>query len=179
FDVSSDGRYLAYVENDASRLDIGILPLAGDQEPFLFLQSEFAEVVPRFSPDGKWLAYVSNESGRFEVYVVPFPGPGRKWQISTAGGSEPHWRDNGKEIYYVSLNQQLMAVEVRARGDTFEVRAERALFEVPPASAGGPGLIYDTLGNGKRFLINTPGEVRTNTPLTLVVNWIAELPDRK
>ena len=50
------------------------------------------------SPDGRFLAYLSNESGRNEIYVQSFPGPGGKWQISTAGGADPHWRADGKEI---------------------------------------------------------------------------------
>ena len=70
--------------------------------------------MPVLSPDGRFLAYTSNESGRFEVYVQSFPGPGGKWQISTAGGGEPHWRADGKELYYRAPDQKVMAVEIRA-----------------------------------------------------------------
>ena len=80
-----------------------------------------------FSPDGRFLAYQSNESGRKEVYVQSFPDPGGKWQVSTAGGVDPRWRADGKEIYYRAPDQKLMAVEVQAGGD-FPAGVPQPLF---------------------------------------------------
>ena len=78
------------------------------------LRTEFDESQGQFSPDGRWVAYASDESGRPEVYVQPFPGPGPKIQISTAGGIQPRWRRDGKELFYrVDVTGKMMAVRSR------------------------------------------------------------------
>jgi tricorn protease-like protein len=82
----------------------------------------------KFSPDGRWVAYVSEESQRGEIYVSPFSRPGGKRQISTNGGIKPRWRADGKEIFYLSPEGNLMATEVRISGETVEVGATHALF---------------------------------------------------
>jgi len=83
------------------------------QKPFPFLKTPYDERDGQFSADGKWIAYQSNASGRYEVYVQPFPGPGEKVQISSNGGAQPRWNKNGKEIFYVSLDSQMMAAPVK------------------------------------------------------------------
>ena len=114
-DWSRDGKYIAYSsQGKETEWDIWILPTFGDKKPVPFVKTPFAELRPVFSPDGRFLAYQSNESGRAEIYVQSFPGPGGKWQISTAGGIEPHWRGDGKELYYRAPDQKLMAVEIQA-----------------------------------------------------------------
>ena len=62
----------------------------------------------KFSPDGRWVAYVSDENGRPEVYVQSFPTSGGKWLISTQGGTEPLWRADGKELFYIAGDRKLM-----------------------------------------------------------------------
>ena len=122
---SPDGRFLAYNDTPkgASQGDIWVLPLLGDRKPIPFVQTQFSEWDAHFSPDGHWLAYVSNESGRPEVYIAPFPGPGGKWQVSTAGGILPRWRRDGRELFYVALDNQLMAAEIKLVGSTVHVGA--------------------------------------------------------
>ena len=56
------------------------------------------------SPDGHWMAYASNESGPLQVYVQAVPASGGKFQISNAGGTQPRWRRDGKELFYVSAD---------------------------------------------------------------------------
>ena len=106
-----------------------MLPTSGDRKPVPFLKTQFAELMPVFSPDGRFLAYQSNESGRTEVYVQSFPGPGGKWQISTAGGVEPHWRADGKELYYRAPDQKLMAVDDPDREAAVTAGTPQPLFQ--------------------------------------------------
>ncbi len=171
-DLSSDGRFLAYhvIDNKTKTWDLGLYSVA-EKKTSVFLSTPAAEVNGRFSPDGRWIAYQSDESGTVEVYVRPFPGNGGKWQISTAGGGQPVWNRNGKEIFYVSADNKLMAVDVKADSG-FEAGPPRALFDVHLKSVNG--WKYDVSPDGQRFLANVViGEVKTN-PITLVLNWAAE-----
>src|SRR5206468_6690855 len=110
---SRDGRFLLY---GRALNDLLVLPLTGDRRPFPFLQTPFNEGTGQFSPDGRWVAYVSDESRRTDVYIAPFPEPAGKWLVSTGGGTHPRWRADGLEVFYVALDNKLMAAEVRARG---------------------------------------------------------------
>jgi Tol biopolymer transport system component len=174
-DWSADGRHLLYeIRGDAkTRSDVWALPLAGDRTPFPVLQTTFREVEAVFSPDGRWVAYNSDESGRSEIYVAPFPGPGRKWQISTTGGILPRWSRTGKEIFFDGPGERLMAAEVSASGDTFDVGRTQPLFEV---RSQRPGNVFDVTPDGQRFLVNTASVAFNSAPMTLVVNWPAALP---
>jgi hypothetical protein len=93
-----------------------------------------------------------------------------KWQISASGGRSPRWRGDGKEIFYLSPDNQMMAAEVEERGNGIEVGAAQALFRAASAPTFSP---YDVTSDGKKFVINTLAEL--STPLTLVVNWAANL----
>lgn len=111
-DWSSDNRFLAYQSDAGNALnDIWILPLFGDRKPYRFVATEFMEHSAKFSPNGKWVAYVSNESGTEEIYARPLGSPG-KVRISTSGGTQPAWRRDGKELFYVAPGRILMAVDV-------------------------------------------------------------------
>ena len=176
-DWSTDGRFIAYEEVDPkTKSDLWVLPLFGDRKPIPFLRAEFNESQGHFSPDGRWFAYVSDESGKKEVYVQTFPPSGAKWQISTDGGSFPKWRGDGKEIFYMSPDQKLTSVEVRS-DSTLQAGKPRALFEAHYFNI--PIYPYAVSSDGQRFLIVTPTEEQSNTaPLTVVLNWTAELKKR-
>ena len=171
-DWSPDGRFILYVVNaPKAGFDLWVLPLFGGRKPFPFLQTQFDEGPGLFSPDGRWIAYASNESGRAEVYVATFPGPGGKWQVSTAGGILPRWR--GKEIFYLAPDNKLMAAAINGQGSAFEVGAVRPLFDTRPG--GSLRWVYDVSPDGQRFLVNTLVEEDASQPITLVVNWPALL----
>jgi hypothetical protein len=175
---SSDGRFLLYASLDPkTKLDLWILPLGGDQKPFPFSQTEFVERHGQFSPDGRWIAYTSDESGASEIYVAPFPGPGGRQQISNSGGRQPRWRGDGKEIFYLDRDNKLMAATVNGQGPSLVVGAARPLFEVrsPGEESLGFWHVYDMTADGQRFVVNTVVEQKASAPITLVINWTADL----
>jgi hypothetical protein len=172
---SPDGRYLLYERaSGPTGTAIWAIPLAGDKKPFPVAQPQSPQnnvFNARISPDGRWLAYTSNDSGRTEIYVAPFPGGGGRWQITTNGGDSVTWRRDGKELYYWAFDQMLTAVEVSQQGSEFQVGATKPLFRL---SSPALGMAYDVTPDGQRFLVNYLPE-DTATPLTLVVNWTAQL----
>jgi Tol biopolymer transport system component len=181
-DWSPDGRFILFGvgATGATAYDLWVLPLFGDRKPFPFLQTPFGEVSGRFSQDVRWIAYVSDESaGRSEVYVAPFSGrgetPASKWQISTTGGTQPRWRNDGKEIFYLAPDKRLMAVAVNGQGSAFEKGAVRSLFDTRAPSTINPRSAYDVSPDGQHFLVNTLAEEDAPAPITLVVNWPALL----
>src|SRR5262249_45057311 len=120
-DWSQDGRYLLYEAADAKTgFDLWALPINGDRKPIAVSNTLFEEGNGRFSPDGHWVAYQSNEPGRFEIYVQPFPGPGVRSQVSTAGGTDPRWQPDGKELFFIAPAGKLMATSVRIQNASFE-----------------------------------------------------------
>ena len=76
------------------------------------------EIQARFSPDNRWIGYASNETGRWEVFVEPFPQYGPRWQVSADGGSQPLWRRDGKELFFLAPGGKLMVASVNT-GETF------------------------------------------------------------
>jgi dipeptidyl aminopeptidase/acylaminoacyl peptidase len=169
---SRDGRFVAFVTlgDPNTKADIWVLPLAGDRKPVPFLQSPFNEQDARFSPDGRFIMYRSDESGQGEIYVASFPGPGGKWQVSTAGGVRPRWRRDGKEIFYLARDQRLTAVQVSEQGATLQVGASTPLFRIAAVLIGNG---YDVTADGQKFLVNAIPQGLASSPLTLVVNWNA------
>ena len=105
--------------------------------------------------------------------MTSFPEPGRKWQASQRGGNHATWRQNGRELYYRTPDG-LYAVEVDGAGDTFVVGVITRLFDLPPKFT--PGRDYDPTADGQRFIIHQPAEQTELPPITLVLNWDAELP---
>lgn len=175
---SPDGRYLLYVAGGGAiaRSDLWVLPLFGERKPFPLLQTTFVETQGQFSPDGRWIAYASSESGQLEVYVAPFPGPGGKKRVSSAGGSYPRWRRDGKEIFYLASDNTLTAATVTGGPAGFEAGAVRPLFKVRPRPAVRlDAYPYDVSSDGQRFLVNTFVEEAPSMSITLFVNWTTGL----
>jgi len=178
-DWSSDGRYVIYSNDGAQTArDLWVSPLFGDRKPFPYLQSQYEEYHARVSPDGRWMAYVSNESGRYEVYVQSFPEPRGKWLISTNGGVQPRWRHDGRELFYIALDETLMAVPVR--GETaLEAGTPVVLFDTNLAYGTTVTFAraqqYDVSPDGQRFLVNQVYESADTPPINVVVNWPALL----
>lgn len=175
-DASNEGRFLAYASSTAtSTNDIWILPLQGDRIPRPYLQTLFNESHARISPHSHWLAYDSDESGKAEVYVQTFPRPGGKWQISTNGGAQPIWRQDGKELFYMQMDGTLMSVGVETHGSTIEAGLPQVVFKIEMARLTST-CRYTAMSDGKRFLLATPvGAVGDNASMTVVLNWTSGL----
>lgn len=141
------------------------------------VDTPFDEREGQFSDDSKWIAYQSDESGRVEVYVQPFPRPGGKWQISTNGGAQPRWRRDGKELFYISLNGQMMAapIPLDPKGQAVEPGTSVALFPRQIAEDRVLGSTnkhqYAVTRDGQRFLIASVKEETASLPIMLVLNW--------
>jgi Tol biopolymer transport system component len=176
---SRDGRFVVYSELAAkTKYDLWVLPVEGgtDRKPVVFLKSEFNEIFGQLSPDSHWMAYTSDESGQREVYVRPFPSGDGQTKISIAGGEQPRWCCDGKELFFYAADGKIMSVAVTAVAGlkpSFEAGAPRLLFETHLASSPIMGAFeYDVTADGKRFLIASPfAGVTSVPPLTVVTNW--------
>ena len=183
-DWSRDGRFLLYSTQDPkTQSDLWALPLMGEQKSFPVLQSSFDEMEGQFSPDGRWLAYVSNESGRYEVYIRTFPEAGGKWLVSAAGGVQPRWRRDGRELFYVAPDTRLMAVPLRVAPDAHALEAGPPVPLFPSRLATGGNIAaagfqaraqYAVAADG-RFLMNIAADDGVTSPITIVQNWDAAL----
>lgn len=172
-DWSNDGRQLLYAAGPDGRRHLWILPMRPRQDPRLWLaEANAAETQGQFSTDGRWIAYSSNESGAYEVYVQPSSGMGRRWQVSTSGGAQPRWRRDGRELFYLAPDGNLMAVDVAAKGSDLDTGVPHALF-----NTGITGSLIDRRNqylvarDGRRFLVNVSAEDRGSAPITVIVNW--------
>jgi hypothetical protein len=184
-DLSPDGQFMLFQSNDPKTgIDLWVWPLDGKREPYVWLRSDFNERRASFSPDGRWVTYLSNESGgRYDVYVRLFvaPGaakigaPGAQSLVSTAGGIQPRWNPNGRELHYIAPDGYLMAVPIKFTGDSVEAGPPSALFQ--PRVFGDDnvdlGLQYDIDKDG-RFLLNTLSS--DTSPITVILHWTPGLP---
>ena len=176
---SSDGRLLFYdMTHPETGGDIWVLPLNGPAEPYAAVRTPADEHYGTLSPDGRWLAYISNETGAYEVYVESFPATGFRRQVSTDGGFEPHWRRDGKELFYVAPNRTLMAVGATSHPTILEVNPPAPLFPVRIKwmEIQAVARRYAAAPDGQRFLINRVTDEAQAVPVTIVLNW---RPDSK
>jgi Tol biopolymer transport system component len=174
-DWSADGRFIAFEKRSekTGKRDLWLLPITGDRKPVPYLETPFDKFQGQFSPDGRWMAYVSDESGRWEIYLQPIPATGGKWLVSNTGGTQPRWRRDGKELFYLSSELKITSVEVNL-GKTPELSAPRALF---PARIVQNGIGTDEFvvsPDGQRFLATAATTSTAAQPLTVVLNWQEE-----
>jgi serine/threonine protein kinase/Tol biopolymer transport system component len=171
-DWSRDGRFILSSRQGESE-GVWALPLDGTSSAFAVADTAFNETNAQFSFDGGWVAYQSNESGQVEIYIQRFPGPGRKWKVSSNGGVQVRWREDGSELYYLAPDNRIMAVPIRlaSTDDSVSVRAPVPLFAV--RLNGDPrnsyARSYDVSRDGERFLVDTMPEL--TLPITVVMNW--------
>jgi Tol biopolymer transport system component len=172
-DWSSDGKFFLYGEvYPTTGRDLLALPVNGpDQKPITIANTPFDEQNGQFSPDGHFVAYQTNDSGIFQIFVQPFPQATGKWQVSTAGGSQPRWRADGKELYFFSPDGKIMAAATTLQGSTFNAGTPVALFSASLVSGLGANKQEYAVSRDGRFLLNQPSEEGTLSPITLILNW--------
>ena len=177
-DVSPDGRVVAFMSvTPAVDPDILVVPLASDSRASSLIQTARAEGLPQFSPDGRWIAYTAIEGAATpETYVEANPPVGGRFQVSVSGGTNPRWRSDGKEIFYLSPDGALMAVGVDPSPSGFRIGQPKALFRAPVDMTGFAlsANRYVVAADGQRFLIASPLTAGAPPPVTVVLNWAAE-----
>ena len=173
---SPDGRWLCYQRRSpgSPTWDIYVISMKDSTRTIPVVATPFQEYQPRISPDGTMIAYGSTESGTSEVYVQAFPGPGGKWRISTAGGWEPRWRGDQKELYYLSPDRKMMAVTVEP-GAPPHFSLPRELFLAPVSSDPAVRNRFDVTRDGQKFLCVSVGGQNAVGPTTVVLDWLGML----
>jgi serine/threonine-protein kinase len=180
---SSDGEWLIY-RGGATFTDrdvYGVRP-GRDSVPTPLLTGPYMEDGPALSPDRKWLAYQSNESGQAEIFVRPFPATSTgRWQISRRGGFAAVWARNGRELFFESLDGELMSVAINT-GPTFSPGEPRRLFPPIDGALGSAAIpYYDVTPDSRGFVMvrsvavpQAPGSGQ----LVVVENWLTELEQK-
>jgi Tol biopolymer transport system component len=181
-DWSADGQFLIYsMQDDKNGSDLWTLRLS-DRQALPFAHTPFDEGQGQFSPNHQWVAYASTENGPREIYIRRFPGEeGKSQQVSTAGGAQPRWRHDGRELYYVALDGQLMAVKVTMGPDarTLTTGTPTPLFPIHLATGGNiPNAGFSSkaqyaVARDGRFLVNINVDDPTPSPISVVLNWEA------
>jgi Tol biopolymer transport system component len=182
---SLDGKQILITVQSSSHYYLALLPsTGGDFTPLLSGDAQTPsgggpvayaiksnETNGQISPDGKWIAYASDESGAWEIYVTSFPGAAGKWQVSRGGGSEPRWRGDGKELFYIAPSGMLMAVPVNAESN-FATGTPTPLFQIHGRAtiSSTDVFTYDVAKDGKRFLVNRYVKPDHVAPLTVLLN---------
>ena len=183
-DWSRDGRFLLYTQQSkTTNYDLYFLRLnpdgkpAGSPEPFM--DDTYNEGQGQFSPNGKWIAYASDESGDSDVYLRQFSGThatGTAIRVSRGGGSEPRWRRDGKELFYLTRDGKVAAVGIK-EGNQSSVGTPQILFQASIIRAANRSdfsvFHWDVAADGKQFLIDTAEG--SSDALTVVMNWAALL----
>lgn len=175
-DWSPDGQYLLfdnYDNTDTSRPqpDMCVLPLHGDRVVARYQETPFTRWSGRFSPDGRWIAFAGDETGKPEVYVQAFPANNVRWRVSINGGDQPQWRQDGRELFFVSADESLCAVRVSHDGAELRFTSPRPLFRMR-AKHSRLRNTYAVSGDGERFLVDMPVEDPAAVPLTVVTSWL-------
>jgi Tol biopolymer transport system component len=173
-DWTRDGKYIVFASvTPDRRVDLWLLPMFGDRKPIPYLRSGSTQIQAQVSPDGHWAAYSSDESGQWEVYLQSFPVPGMKRIVSVGGGGEPHWSDDGRQLFYMRADKTLMAVQIHVSDPPNVLGPSKPRFTVPvvgDTTSFRSRYIVDSKAN--RFLFNAIDESQ-QVPITVIANWTA------
>jgi Tol biopolymer transport system component len=181
-DWSPDGKWLLFHDANAPVLEAREMDASGATkgEPVVVARALTGTIdQAQMSPDGKWVAYNSNESGRYEIYVTPFPATGERISVSRAGGSQPTWKGDGGELYYLTPEGVLVAVKVSTSGGRFVTSAPVELAR--PRLAGVISSVeqYVPHPSGTKFLFLDSVGDNQNLSIGVVLNWPSLVPPKR
>ena len=167
---SPDDKQILFTHQSSASYHLELIPSTGGK-PVAFLNGTGNQVNGEISANGKWVAYASDESGSWEIYVTTFPDAVGKWQVSRGGGTEPRWRGDGKEIFYIAPGGMLTAVPVSTTGG-FATGTPTPLFQFHARAviSSTDVFSYDVSKDGKRFLVNRYVKPEQIPPLTIVLH---------
>jgi Tol biopolymer transport system component len=168
-DWSPDGTRVVFEDislSRSARRNLWVVATDGSGKAAPLLSIKFATFDASYSPNGRSIALTSEESGNAEIYLIRADGAASPTRVSTSGGSQPHWRRDGRELYYLSSAGEIIACPIQPDGTT-PAAEPRVLF-----AAGPQAETFDVTADGSRFLVN---EREPDVPLTVVVNLAAEL----
>jgi eukaryotic-like serine/threonine-protein kinase len=167
---SADGQHIVYIVNDPPHQSLWAVTPGGERTPVrLTPDGLHSSDQAQLSPDDRWLAYTSDETGDFEIYLQPFLREGRRRRISSAGGGQPRWRGDGRELFYLTRDGTMMSVTF---SPSMEPSVARALFRGPIDPL--PLLDrYVVSRDGQRFLGIVPTGDSPRPRISALVNWRA------
>ncbi len=173
-DWSPDGKYVLYEQiGTGTNMDLWIAPADGKGEQRPYLEETHQEEQGRFSPDGRWIVYVSHETGKASPYLNSFPDPGRKYRVTGGTGYLPDWGSDGDEIFFISGDgQRLMRASVQI--EPFRAGDSEVMIRWPQ----GRSPAFNISPDGTRILAVETTRAAKPTGITVVLNWVSELPDQ-
>ncbi len=173
-----DGRRMAFRETvSPNDRDIWIAPVDTPASARPFIRTPYNEWHIALSHDGRRLAWVSNETGAEEVYIRAFEESGPRWRVSTAGGREPRWSPDGRELFY-RTGDSLMVVRI-GTADEPDIGAPRLLFTGRFASSA-TNIWYDVHPDGNRFVfLREPSEGESAPALHVLLHWFDQRRARR
>jgi len=81
------------------------------------------------------------------------PAVGVKQEVSIAAGTQPAWRADGQEVFYVAADSKMMAVSVELGAASFKLGKPIPLFQTRLEQSDTLPRQYDGSADGKRFLL--------------------------
>jgi len=173
-DWSKDGRFVLYTQDSPeTKEDLYAREASGNALPVTIAATAAREFDGRFSWDRRWVSYVSNETGMNEVFVQPFPPTGGKWQVSSGGALSPRWREDGRELFYLTPQGEMKVVSVDG-ARSFSAGPAHTLFHLEGVHSGLPGnTAYEVTRNGERFLVNFTRRTPPDSSISVILNWAA------
>jgi eukaryotic-like serine/threonine-protein kinase len=177
---SADGKSL--IANDQSMIrwttpasavsDLWHLSLP-DGRATVLSRTSSREWAGEISPDGRYIAYSSDETGQGQIYVQTLPLSGQRWTISNDGGLWPKWRRDGRELFFVDVNQRRLMVADIHSGPAFAASVARPLFAAPMLQEQTG--MFDVTADGQRFLVTKQAPDADTGRIALVLNWMTTL----
>ena len=185
---SSDGAYVTFASDRTPRASTYRKAVGGDRDEELLVAPDGAPVsrwrtypfvegiAASYSQFGRWVAYQSLKSGTREIYVRSLEEPAEH-RISTMGGAYPRWRGDGKELFYETPDNGMMAVAT-SLGESFTAATPKLLFHMCSARRSDSQYPdYEVTPDGNRFLFSCQAQENKKRSITVAIQWLDMVKD--